>query len=236
MDNNKLFSKDGFFLGLFVAIGLISLGVLLSSAIIKVKDMDRTVSVKGLAVKDVKADIAIYPIQFEVADNTPSGLYNKIKTKKNIVMNFLKQQGFKDSDIYISSPQIVDNFAKDYNSNTRFRYTGTIVITLYTKKVDKTIQLGKKLLKLSEQGVMVSNLKYQTSYLYTKLNEIKPAMIEEATFNARKAAEKFALDSHSKLNGIKSAKQGYFSIVDRDISTPYIKRIRVVTNIVYYIK
>ncbi len=225
-----------FLLGLFIAVGLIGFGYLLSSTIIKVKEMDRTVSVKGLAEKQVKADIAIYPIQFEVADNNATLLYKKIKEDKDLVVAFLKNQGFDDSEIFISSPQITDNFAQGYNANARFRYVGKVVVTLYTKQVDKTISLGKELFQLNKEGVIASNLKYQTSYLFTKLNSIKPKMIEEATENAKKAAIKFAMDSGSELNGIKSARQGYFSITDRDSNTPYIKKVRVVTDVVYYLK
>ena len=60
-------------------------------------------------------------------------------------------------------------------------------------------------------------------------------MIEQATKNAREAAEKFAKDSESKLGKIKSAQQGLFSIEDRDSNTPYIKEVRVVTTVDYYL-
>lgn len=76
---------------------------------------------------------------------------------------------------------------------------------------------------------------YQTVYSFTGLNEIKPKMIEEATKNARAAAEKFAQDSESKLGKIKNASQGQFSITNRDENTPHIKRVRVVTTINYYL-
>ena len=76
---------------------------------------------------------------------------------------------------------------------------------------------------------------HQTEYSFNGLNDIKPAMIEEATVNAREAAEKFAKDSNSKLGKIRQASQGQFSISDRDINTPYIKNVRVVTNVVYYL-
>ena len=234
--DRKSFDLGVLLAGLFVAIGLVVFGFTVSNTALTIKNMDRTVSVKGLAEREVKADIAIYPIKFEVADNNPLNLYKKIKNNKDIIVEFLKEQGFDDGEISIASPQIVDNFAKDYNSNARFRYTGSVVITLYTHKVDRVVNLGKSLIMLSQKGVMTSNIPYQTSYLYTKLNIIKPQMIEEATKNARKAAEKFAKDSHSKLNGIKRATQGYFSIVDRDINTPYIKKVRVVTNVVYYLR
>ena len=57
-------------------------------------------------------------------------------------------------------------------------------------------------------------------YEYTDLNKVKPQMIEEATKNAREAAEKFAKDSGSNLGKIRQANQGQFSINDRDPNTP----------------
>lgn len=75
----------------------------------------------------------------------------------------------------------------------------------------------------------------RTEYLFTKLNDIKPAMIEQATENARSVAEKFAADSKSSLGKIKSANQGLFSIEDRDSNTPYLKKVRVVSTVDYYL-
>jgi hypothetical protein len=75
----------------------------------------------------------------------------------------------------------------------------------------------------------------QVQYLFTELNSIKPQMIEEATKNAREAAEKFAIDSDSKVGKIKRATQGMFSINDRDMNTPYRKIVRVVTTVEYYL-
>ena len=90
---------------------------------------------------------------------------------------------------------------------------------------------------LLAQGIaIVSDYNYQITYGYTGLNEVKPQMIQEATANAREAAKKFADDSKSKLGKIKTASQGQFSISDKDQNTPYIKRIRVVTSVDYYLK
>ena len=82
---------------------------------------------------------------------------------------------------------------------------------------------------------MATGWEYKTEYSFTKLNDIKPEMIEEATKNAREAAEKFAQDSDSKLGKIKKASQGQFSISDRDSNTPYIKSVRVVSSIDYFL-
>ena len=60
-------------------------------------------------------------------------------------------------------------------------------------------------------------------------------MIEEATRNAREVAEKFAADSDSRLGKIRSARQGQFSISDRDSNNPHIKNVRVVSTLEYYL-
>ena len=73
-------------------------------------------------------------------------------------------------------------------------------------------------------------------FQYEGLNDIKPQMIEEATRNAREAAEKFAKDSDSRLGKIRTANQGTFTIENRDSNTPYIKKVRVVTSVTYYLK
>jgi hypothetical protein len=91
--------------------------------------------------------------------------------------------------------------------------------------------------ELGKQGIAISGGDYQSKpvFIFKKLNELKPVMIEEATKNARAVAEKFARDSNSKLGKIKSASQGEFSIEDRDSNTPYIKQVRVVSTVEYYL-
>ena len=124
-------------------------------------------------------------------------------------------------------------------SAASFRMWITAGVTVCSNQVEKIVKLQTEQAKLYEKGIPVGmgeNWSYPTTYSFTGLNDIKPAMIEEATINARQAAEKFAKDSNSKLGKIKTATQGQFSVSDRDTNTPYIKNIRVVTNVVYYLK
>jgi hypothetical protein len=234
MSEQKIGSS--FILGLFVAIGLIGLGYFISDAMLKTKSLERKVVVKGLAQKNVKADIAIFPIQLQASENDLDKLNNKIKSDIDSVKIFLNDYGFKKTEITLSAPQMTDKYANDYgNSNVRFRYISNTTLTIYTKKVDKVVKLSQDLFKLAQSRVLARNDKYETKFMFTGLNKLKPSMIEEATKNARLAAEKFAKDSNSKLGKIKSANQGYFSISDRDSGTPYIKTVRVVTNVTYYL-
>jgi len=133
----------------------------------------------------------------------------------------------------------VDKMARGYGESQqiRYRYSGTQTITLYTSKVQQTLQIKRKIASLGKSGITFQNNTYQnkTEYIFTKLNDIKPSMIEEATQNARNAALKFAQDSKSLLGKIKRANQGQFTIVPRDKFTPYIKKVRVVSTVEYYL-
>ena len=110
-------------------------------------------------------------------------------------------------------------------------------ITVYSKNVDMVRQAMSSVIELGKQGVAISGQNYQnqTQFNFSGLNDIKPQMIEEATRNARLVAERFAADSKSRLGKIKSARQGQFSILDRDATTPHIKNVRVVSTVEYYL-
>jgi uncharacterized protein len=233
--------KASAILGLLLFFGLLGLGYFISSSVLKMKSMERTVEVKGLSEREVQADIAIWPITFNMADNDLVKLSNVIKDKNAEVVKFLKSKGFNESEVSVTAPAIVDKLAREYDSgnNSAFRYTASSTVTVYTHQVEKVKDARSRLGELAKLGIAIGNDMGMngmgTQYLYSKLNEIKPAMIEQATKNARQTAEKFAKDSGSKLGKIKRASQGTFSIEDRDSSTANIKKVRVVSTVEYYL-
>ncbi|MCK5665921.1 MAG: SIMPL domain-containing protein, partial [Thiotrichaceae bacterium] len=105
------------------------------------------------------------------------------------------------------------------------------------KNINNVRAVMKLLPELGKSGIAFtgSNYQAQTEYIFTRLNEVKPEMIEEATRNARAVAEKFAADSASKLGKIRQARQGQFSISARDKNSPHIKKVRVVSTVEYYL-
>ena len=142
-------------------------------------------------------------------------------------------------EITVNAPSILDTRTNLYGERNAYHYIITAGVTVCSNQVERIVKLQTEQAKLYEKGIPVGmgeNWSHPTTYSFTGLNDIKPAMIEEATINARQAAEKFAKDSNSKLGKIKTATQGQFSVSDRDSNTPYIKNVRVVTNVVYYLK
>ena len=203
------------------------------------KDKDRVVNVKGLSEKEMPADRVIWPLVFKEVGNDIVTIYNSVNQKNNMIIAFLKKHNIDDSEITVSAPQIIDMQAERYGSDrSPYRYNVTSVVTVASGKVDQVRQLMTQQTELLKEGIAltVGDYQYRTEFLFTKLNEIKPAMVEEATKNARVTAEKFAHDSDSKLGKIRTAYQGQFSISDRDANTPYIKSIRVVTTVDYYLE
>lgn len=222
---------------IILAISIIAMGMALRSGIVAFKNMDKHVTVKGLAEREVKADKVTWPLVYKEIGNDPAAMYELLEQKNKSVIAFLKSAGINESDISVNPPVISDRQADNYgNEIMNYRYKATSIITVTSSDVDKVRQLMRKQSVLMKQGIAIVSEEYGNNnivYEFTGLNKVKPEMVEEATKNAHATAQKFAEDSGSRLGGIRNAQQGQFSIEDRDANTPYIKKIRVVNTVEY---
>lgn len=222
---------------LILSLGFLLLGLFIERGFRSFAERDRSVNVKGLAEMEVPANKVTWPLVYKSLGNNLNLLYDEIKRSNATITQFLKEKGLSEKEISINAPEIIDLQAERYGNDRAsvYRYNVTTVITVTSDKVDLVRGLISEQGELLKRGIAITSgdYRYNVSYEYTSLNEIKPSMIEEATKNAREAAEKFAKDSGSELGRIRHAYQGQFSINDRDPNTPYIKKIRVVTTIDY---
>lgn len=236
LHNNK---NNQLTFGIFFLLGMLIFGLLMRNAILKFKEYERSVTVKGLSEREYPADIVLWPIQFTETSNKLETLYDSIEKSKNIIKIFLMESGVKENEITLSAPAITDKSAQNYGGAviSEFRFTSTQTVTVYSAKVDLIRTLMNKLSELGKKGIVFSGGQYQnrTEFVFSKLNSIKPEMIQEATTKAREVAQKFAEDSNSELGKIKKAYQGQFSIYPRDKNNPHIKKIRVVSTVEYYL-
>lgn len=227
-----------------ISYGVLALGIIIASAVLKqavvdFKSFERTVSVKGLAEQEVMADTVIWPIQYSLAGNDLAALIDELEKKNQAVKAFLTLHGFTEQAISIAPANVADKLAQPYArlEPGQMRYYASANITVYSNEPDKVRNALSEVTQLAKQGIAISSERYdaKVQYLFTGLNDIKPSMIQLATEKAREVAEKFATDSNSQLGKIKSARQGQFSISDRDSNSPHIKRVRVVSSIEYYL-
>ncbi len=223
-----------------LAVGVAAAGYSIGHAIEQNQAFNRFVSVKGLAEKTVQADKAVWQLSYSYADDDLSNAYQGIAKAQASVTAFLQEQGFTTQELELQPVSVVDNDANSYSSNTKGkRYTTTAGTTLTTQQVNKVKQAIQQTAALVQQGVLVNNS--FVHYSFTKLNEIKPQLLDEATANARAAAAAFARNAQSQLGSIRQASQGLFTISDMTApnvnpGTEISKQVRVVTSVEYFLK
>lgn len=220
-----------------LALGIVVAGYLMGEALIQARSSQRAVSVRGLAEREVPANLALWPIVFTVTSNELGDLQRKADDGVAKVRAFLASD-FPAEQVSVSAPRVQDREAQGMRGDGRQldRFTAEVTVTVRTDKIDVAKRAIERSGALVTQGVaVIRSYEYNTQYLFTELEKIKPEMIAEATKDARRAAEQFAKDSGSTVGAIRNAQQGLFSIEDRDQFSPEFKKVRVVTTVDYYL-
>ena len=186
--------------------------------------------VKGLSEKIVKADTAIWSINFEVKSNNVDTLYADIDKNVTTIKSFLTERGFEASEINVAPVNIYQDTYKD----ALFRYNANTQLSVYTKKVDLIKSASKDTLVLVKKGIVMNQ--NSVSFEFSDINSIKPEMLAEALKNAKDTAQKIAQESGSNLGGLHRGNQGVFDITDKDPGSPEYKKIRLVSTVSFLIK
>ena len=226
-----------------VGAGLAACGGLIAYGLIDARTGDRIVTVRGLAERDAKADLAILPLRFTQSGDDLAAVQIAIDGDIAKVRGFLAAQGFKPAEIDLGRLEVVDNNAREYGpQNVRARFILGQTINVRSNDVDRVQGATRNLSNLVRQGVVLQDFR-GASYIFTKLNAVRPEMIKEATASARTGAAQFAADSGARLGGIRTANQGSFEINPRDpvadgqsADGSVNKRLRVVTTVTYALK
>lgn len=224
---------------LAASVSVIVSSVIISAGLSGVARPDRTVSVRGLAEREVDADLVVWPLTFTLGSNSLQELQKSILEKTETVQQYLSEYGLSEQDYTVQAPSITDNSVNPYMDKERIRYTylAKTVLLVRSPKISQVKKAHADSLKLMSHGIAVAqDYDSSISFEFTGLNSIKPEMIAEATKNARTAAEQFALDSGSKVGKIKRASQGLFSIENAAAGLAEKKNIRVVTTVEYLLK
>jgi hypothetical protein len=229
-----------------LGLGIATAGWFVGEGFFKGRSTDRFVTVKGVSERDVRADVALWPIRFVATNDELKVAQAEIKDSHQRVLAFLEKHGIDPAAAEVQALEVNDRLANPYQSGTmQSRYIVSQSLMVRTTEIEKVEAAGQALGDLVDQGVVLSSLGGAAggpTYLFTALSEHKPEMIAEATAKARRAAEQFAADSGSRIGKIRRAKQGVFVILPRD-RAPGIdegsqlnKTLRVVSTIDYYLE
>ncbi len=256
MQTDTGFSLSTFLAGLLISVGLIGFGAFTAKAIYQAKVSDHYVTVKGLAERQVKANLAAWEIDFQEADNDLTAANGRIQRDQQLVGSFLQKNGFNNSELELRPTKVSDAFANPYNSSNqaKYRYVITSGIRVRTSQVDLIPKASQQTNTLIQAGVPLSfstsdyssDLNPNPSYYFTQLDQIRPGMLSDATNSAYLIAQQFTKDTHTKLKGIRRASQGVFQIMSRDAASEgnnsdnqassIYKKVRLVTTIDYFLK
>jgi len=226
-----------------LAAGLAVAGWMVGRGLLEARSADRYVTVKGLAEREVQADLALWPMQFVVADDDLDRAQARMSEASARVHAFLERGGFEPGEIELQDLSVTDTRANRYGGPPApFRYVVSSTLMVRTTQPDRLFAASQKVGELIDEGVVLSSdgpWAGGPTYLFNGLNALKPDMIAAATANAREAAEQFARDSGSGLGPIRRANQGLFVILPRD-QAPGVqeqrqraKVVRVVSTVEY---
>ena len=226
--------------GIFSA-GLAVSGYLLGDGLRRAKSAERSISVRGVSERDVTADLATWTISFSQEGPDLAAVNARADQQSAAVRRFFASAGFKPAEVSDKGVSFARNHVRnDEGQRVETRITVTRAVQLRTSEVMKAQKAHEGLPALLREGVELdgSNLNYS----FTRLNQLKPEMIAEATRRARDSAEQFARDSGASVGQIRTASQGYFSVGTRDgaedgegssASDSPFQKVRVVTSVDY---
>jgi len=241
-------------LGHFVlAIALVMAGWFVGQGLRDIRTADRFVTVKGVSEREVNADLALWPILLAVPDADLTAAQSRVNRNVAKVFAFLLDNGIDSSEVELQGLRVTDTYANPYNpagrQGPRFVIQQTVMVR--SEKPEVVRAASQKVGDLVNAGVVLSSGPEWgpggPTYLFRRLNDLKPSMIAEATAEARKAAEQFAEDSKSRLGGIHRANQGVFVILPRDAAentggpgmseqAQITKTVRVVSTVEYLLR
>lgn len=215
-----------------LSFGLIAGGYLLGNGLLRAKDADRAVTVRGLAERDVTADLATWTISYSAASPSLAEAQDKVRRDTASIEAFFKALGFPADALQPTGANV-----------TSSTYEGVTTFTVRQRLALRTTDIARAQKAVARQFDLVGRGVFLEegsgmAYTFTKLNDIKPEMVAAATRDARAAAQQFAKDSDSGVGKIKDATQGYFEVSARDgdaggwgsADSPY-KKVRVVTTV-----
>ena len=229
---------------IILGISLILSASLLKEGLTGLKTSDRYVTVKGVAEREVQADLALWPIRFVATGNTLEQAQERARSSREAIYAFVELQAIDKNAVELQRLDVTDTRANPYQGEGEQKFIINQTLMVRSTQIDRIRQAAQNVSELVDSGVLLTT-DYGPggpTYLFSGLNDIKPAMIAEATASAREAAQQFARDANASVGGLRRANQGVFQILARDqapgISEQQqpVKTVRVVSTVDYYLE
>ncbi|MES2626456.1 MAG: SIMPL domain-containing protein [Pseudomonadota bacterium] len=231
---------------LVLALGVAVGGWFVADGLVTSREPLRTVVVKGLAERAVRADLGFWPVRFVATGSDLEQARAKLEQSETLVRTFMQDKGFTDANLQVQNITVEDRLAGFYSGQTsaEVRYVLTEEMLVRSEDVTALAAAAQSVADLLRVGVVFTSDAWSAgpSFIFTGINDLKTEMLAEATTRAREAAQQFATESHATVGNIQSANQGVFEVlpaveIPNDRPEKQIdKRVRVVTTITYFLE
>ncbi len=199
-----------------IAVGIVLAALLMSGAVREVGRKNDVIEVTGSARRAIVADLGLWRGSVTVQSPTIQGAYGEVSGYGERVRAWLKARGLADSVISVHPVEttrmmVTNSDGQETGVLAGYKLTQSIEVRLANPRAIE--QLAREAGALAGQGVPIEASAPQ--YLYTRLAELRIAMMGEATVDARARADVIAKAAGSKVGNVRSANTGVVQITPR---------------------
>jgi len=201
------------------AIAIIFASFFLGNAYIERAQPKGTISVTGSGSENFTSDLIVWEGQFSRMNPDLKQAYEDLNADKETVRKYLMDNGIKSDDFVFNSVQTIEQQENQYQNGN---FVGSIFkgyeliqsVKIEASDVELIENVSREITELLNRGVQFNST--PPRYYYTKLADLKIAMISKATEDARLRAEKIAENSGSSLGDLNNANMGVFQITGQN--------------------
>lgn len=179
----------------------------------------------GSANCDFEADLIVWRGSFTASGQTTQEAYSIIKRDAELIKKYLLENGVTEDEMIFGSISISQRWRSEYNENgyeidrILEGYDLYQQISVTSTDIDKVDNISRDVTKLIEANVEFTS--DSPEYYYTKLDELKLQLIEEATQNAKDRIDIMSAGSGGRVGKLLDANLGVFQITAQNTSSEY---------------
>ncbi|MFN4910065.1 MAG: SIMPL domain-containing protein [Flavobacteriales bacterium] len=210
---------------LMISLAVMGTGLILGKSYLSKGKPDPKIKVIGKGEETFDSDLIVWNASFSRNDFDLKLAYATLNQDLNMLKLYLKSKGVSDKDIIIEAANIEKQYSNEVDADgkiisTTFNgYNITQNVKVQSKNVNLIERVSREVSELINAGIELDSK--APEYYYTKMADLKLKMIEKATTDARKRAEKIAENGGGSLGNLNQADMGVFQITAENSSEDY---------------
>jgi len=213
------------FAAIIICIAVIVTGMILGRSYMSKGKPDPKIKVVGAGEESIESDLIVWQATFSRNGEDLKAAAAALKEDLNQLKKYFKDRNIDEKDIIVEAINIQKQYSYEYDENGTLKhtyftgYTITQGVKIQSKNVALVEKVSREVTDLINIGIELNS--QAPEYYYTKMADLKLKMIEKATNDARKRAEKIAENGGGSLGSLHNADMGVFQITAENSSEEY---------------